>query len=176
MAASMVRISKDERYFLPPWLKSPLHCRWINMNLHCYRDQKAIKERQSYLLRHQSEPPPQKKPQPHMKSLVTNSDCLHLAAGALYCSTLMWADASSFTVNEKLSSRFHHVPLWVGDVQSISTSKENPLINGTVCERGEIREDGESYTSWAIHWRNNQRKEPWARMYKVIHTCKKMRR
>lgn len=29
--------SKDER-FPPPHLKSPVHCRWINMNLHCSRD------------------------------------------------------------------------------------------------------------------------------------------
>lgn len=78
---------------------------------------KGYKRKKSYLLRHKKKTTTR----PHMKSLVTNSDCLHLAAAALHCSTLMWADTSSFTVNEKLSSRFHHVPLWVGDVQSIST-------------------------------------------------------
>lgn len=112
----------------------------------------TIKERQSHLLKH-------KKKKTHVPSLAISCYCLHLASGASCNYT-----GVHFSTQWKDVLKILHIPFRVRDVRSVIIAKENGLlqktlpwyVRGGVTKGGKWKAHRESYTSWAIHWRNNQ--------------------
>lgn len=99
-----------------------------------------------------------------MKRLVTSSYCLHVAAGSYWCRLIISITVQgphfslrlTHSITDKLPLRFHHDLLWAGDVQSISTSIENgllqkiPWFNGMYVIGGETGSPMKSNGQWVL--------------------------